>query len=66
MDIRRQMIQYTRFVSSTTNRCDLCVRSWIEHMDTVSETTFFICWPIGGVETLQTRQEFIDLFTEEM
>ena len=35
----RQGIQQARFLSSTTNRCDLCVRCSIKHTNTFSETT---------------------------
>ena len=50
--ICRQTIQHARFLSSITNRCDLCVRCSTKYINTVSETTSFVWWPIGVVERL--------------
>ena len=38
--ICRHRVLHARFLSSTTYRCDLCVRCLIKHIDTVSETSF--------------------------
>ena len=38
---------------SICNRCDLCVRMLVKHMDIFGETTFFNSWPIDVVEALQ-------------
>ena len=64
----RQRIQHARFLSSTTNRCDLCARCSIKHINTVRNNVFRLMayrrrWNtadlIGNCQSFHERNEKI-------